>query len=229
MASEQSGSKRTIKVGDRAVECEVHPLPQAFIEWQVATRREGITSFLEGNPRFSAFGAHLPVMSTADVTTGTFPVNSAAKGAGLCVRPEAVEEWTLKFEGLTRRGLEAGWQETMRERLEALLDYYSDVSRFDPTVITSIELFGKRTYKNVLADPRVTLLYVGFDDSGTRSYAVHCVAELVPPGELFYRYVRATHDLFHVPSRRTYPFVYRLHVCEVYDKTPGPRASERLV
>jgi len=31
------------------------------------------------------------------------------------------------------------------------------------------------------------------------------------------------------PSKRTHPFVYCLHVCEVYDKTPGPHASERLV
>lgn len=229
MSSTQYEAKRSIVVGGKPMELEVRPLPRAFMEWQATTRREGIKSFLEGSPKFGAFGAHLPVMSTADVTSGTFPVNSAAKGAGLSVFTECIEEWTLRFEGLIKQGLELGWEETMKERLETLLDYYSDISRFDPTMITSIELFGKRTYKNVLADPRATLLYVGFGDTGSKSYAVHCIAELVPPGELFYRYVRSIHDLFHVPSKRTYPFVYRLHVCEVYDKAPGPHASERLV
>ncbi len=229
MSCERSEARRSITVAGESMEFDVRPLPRAFMEWQATTRLEGIRSFLEGSPKFAAFGAHLPVMSTADVTSGTFPVNSAAKGAGLSVHPDQIEGWTLRFEGLIERGLEGGWSETMKERLGALLDYYSDLARFDPTVITSIEIFGKRTYTNVLADPRCTLLYVGIDDSGTRSYAVHCIAELVPPGELFYRYVRSIHDLFHVPSRRTYPFVYRLHVCEVYDKGPGPHASERLV
>ncbi len=211
------------------MEIEVRGLPEEFIGWQVSTRLEGIRSFLEGSPRMNAFGAHLPVMSTVDATTGTFPVNSAGKGVGLVVRKELLEEYTLKFEGLIKEGLKNGWHRTMGKRLEALLEYYSGASKFDRTLLSSLELYAKRTYSNVLVDPRATLLYVGIGEGGTKSYAVHCVAELVPPGDLFYRFAAAIHDLFHVPAKQQYPFAYRLWVSEVYDKAPGRRASERLV
>ncbi|MCL4517244.1 MAG: hypothetical protein M1379_16945 [Firmicutes bacterium] len=221
--------KVLISAGGREMELEVRSLPQEFLDWQVGTRLEGIRSFLTGSPQMNAFGAHLPVLSTVDTTTSTFPVNSAGKGVGLTVRKELLEEYTAKFETLIREGLKKGWHETMAGRLEALLDYYSDASKFDRTVLSSLELYARRTYTNVLADPRVTLLYVGMGAEGLKSYAVHCVAELVPPGDLFYRFAAAVHDLFHVPGKHQYPFAYRLWVCEVYDKAPGSRASQRLV
>ncbi len=220
----------TIKISAGGAEqvLTVSELPVEFVEWQVSTRLAGIKSFIEGKPRFGAFGAHLPVMSTVDTTSGTFPVNSAGKGVGLTVRPELVEQYAERFETLIAEGLEKGWNQTMPKRLEALLDYYSETSKFDRTTLSSLELYAKRTYKNVSADPRATLLYVGIGDGGTKSYAINVVAELIPPGEPYYRYCRAVHDLFHVPSKKVYPFAYRLRVCEVYDKAPGPRASERL-
>lgn len=220
--------KVLISAGGREMELEVRSLPEEFVDWQVGTRLEGIRSFLTGSPQMNAFGAHLPVMSTVDTTTGTFPVNSAGKGVGLAVRKELLEEYTAKFEGLIREGLKKGWQRTMGQRLEALLEYYSDASKFDRTVLSSLELYARRTYANVLADPRATLLYVGMGEKGIKSYAVHCVAELVPPGDLFHRFATAVHDLFHVPGGRQYPFAYRLWVCEVYDKAPGSHAGARL-
>ncbi len=56
------------------------------------------------------------------------------------------------------------------------------------------------------------------------------VVEVLPPGDPVYRYAVALHNLFHPPrgGRREYPAVYRIWAAAARDKTPGPRAGERL-
>jgi len=157
---------------------------------------------------------------------GAFPLNAAAKGIGLLPRGD-LGSLTSEMESLVARTVAEGEQETRPARLEFLLRLYETVP-LDDRALTTIEIYGKATWRNVLQDPRCTVLFSSY--RGT-SYAVNGVVETLPPGNPVYRYVVALHDLFHPPrgrQRRDFPAVYRIWAGEAWDKTPGPRAGERL-
>lgn len=136
-----------------------------------------------------------------------------------------------KAMGLIELARQKGVNETFKERVQFLLDLYERPEIFDRSVLSSIEMFYKNSYQNVLKDPRATLLF--YDQMSGYSVMFNVVVELVPRGSVFYKYVTAVHDLFHVPrdpSVKTdrYEYVYRFWPIEAYDKTPGPKASSRI-
>ncbi len=135
-------------------------------------------------------------------------------------------KFKVGIEALIAEAVKEGEESTRRERLEFLLRLYEQ-STWDDRVLTTIELYGKTTWQGILADPRCSVLFSSYRNT---SFLVNGVAEVVPPGQPVYRYVVALHDLFHIPRgpRREFPAVYRIWACEVWDKTPGPRAGTRL-
>ncbi len=199
------------------------PLPPVFTDWQIRTRIANLRFFLTGEGDHD-FAVHTGYMATLGAPGG-FPLNAAAKGIGLL--PEGdLAPLTAEIEALVARAVAEGEKETREERLRFLLRLYETVA-MDRRVLTTIELYGKGTWRNVLADPRCTVLFSSYRGA---SYAVNGVVEVVSPGDPVYRYVVALHDLFHPPRgpRREYPAAYRIWACETWDKTPGPRAGERL-
>lgn len=199
-------------------------LPPAFLDWQIRTRIANLKFFLTGQGEHD-FAVHTGYMATLG-TRGAFPVNAAAKGIGLLPR-EDLGPLTSTIESLVERAGAKGEQETREERLRFLLNLYESVP-MDRRALTTIELYGKATWRNVFADPRCAVLFSSY--CGT-SYAVNGVVEIVFPKDPVYRYVVALHDLFHPPrgGRREYPGIYRIWAAEAWDKTPGPGAGERLV
>lgn len=198
-------------------------LPDPFWEWQVRTRLANVNFFLEGKGEHD-FSVHTGYMATVG-TPGSFPVGAAAKGIGLLPQGDLVA-LAKEIETLVAKALAQGERETREERLRYLLRLYTEVP-LDRRVLTTVELYGKGTWRNVLWDPRCTVLFSSL--RGT-SYAVNGVVEIHPPGGPVYRFVEALHDLFHLPrgGRREHPAVYRIWAAEVWDKTPGPRAGTRL-
>lgn len=92
-------------------------------------------------------------------------------------------------------------------------------------------MYYKKSYQNVLEDPKATLLF--YDQMSGYSVMFNVIVELVPKQDPFYKYVTAVHDLFHVPKDPNiktdrYEFAYRFWPIEAYDKTPGPKASSRI-
>lgn len=199
------------------------PLGQDFLDWQIQTRIGNIRFFLSGSGAHD-FSVHTGYMATLG-GPGSFPLNAAAKGIGLLPRGD-LAPLTAEIDALVARAMAEGEKETREERLRFLLRLYETVP-MDDRALTTIELYGKTTWRNVLRDPRCTVLFSSY--RGT-SYAVNGVAEILLPGDPVYRYVTGLHDLFHPPRglRRDYPAVYRIWAVEVWDKTPGPRAGERL-
>ncbi|MCX7751159.1 MAG: hypothetical protein N2320_06475 [Candidatus Bipolaricaulota bacterium] len=207
----------------RAAELPLVPLPDPLWEWQLRTRIANLNFFLTGGGEHD-FAVHTGYMATVG-TPEAFPLGLAAKGIGLLPRGE-LAPLTAEIEGLVARALAEGEKGTREERLRFLVRLYEEVP-LDRRVLTTIELYGKGTWRNVLGDPRCAVLFSSY--RGT-SYAVDGVVEIHPPGDPVYRYVVALHDLFHPPrgGRREFPAVYRIWAAEVWDKTPGPRAGSRL-
>ncbi len=207
----------------RTVAIPLVSLPDPFWEWQLRTRVANVNFLLLGKGEHD-FSVHTGYMATLGAP-GAFPVGAAAKGIGLLPHGD-LAALAEEIEALVAKALTREEKETREERLRFLLRLYTEIP-LDRRVLTTIELYGKGTWRNILWDPRCTVLFSSY--RGT-SYAVNGVVELHLPGDPVYRYVVALHDLFHLPrgGRREFPAVYRVWVAEVWDKTPGPWAGERL-
>jgi len=207
--------------GSHQEEIPLVSLGEPFMAWQLTSRINNLRFFLTGQGE-REFAVHTGYMATA--SSQGFPLNVAAKGLGLLPRGD-LSGWTAALEELIAKAGAKGEESTRKERLEFLLHLYEKES-WDDRVLTTIELYGKATWKNVHEDPRCSVLFSSYRNT---SFLVNGVVEVVPPGHPVYRYVVALHDLFHLPGgpRRDFPGVYRIWACEVWDKTPGPRAGTR--
>lgn len=218
----------TVNTPEGARDLTVREMPDEVFDWQCKARLESLAVLAKGG-MFGGFGPHLPVLSVRNAE-GDFPVNSAAKGVGLVPKAEFLEHYIKRFSGLVEESVDIGWKDSLKARLQALIDLYNHPDHLDRSVFGSLELYAKRSYQGVLLDPRASLLFVDID-AGNLSYEIHVVAELHPPESAIHRFETSVHDLFHVPQgrKKVYPFAYLFRVVEVYDKTPGPRASSRLI
>jgi hypothetical protein len=218
----------TIKTAGGSQSLEVRQMPPEIFEWQRQARIKNLEAIIN-DEMFEGFGPHLPTMSVLNAK-GDFPVNSAAKGVGMIPKPEFMESYLAKFNQLIEDAVTAGWKKSVRSRVQALLDFYNQPEHIDRTALGSLELYAKRTYAGVRQDPRASLLFVDLAE-GNLSYEMHVIAELHEPGSLIHNFETAVHDLFHVPQgrKKTYPFAYLLRIVEIYNKTPGPQASARIV
>jgi hypothetical protein len=213
-----------INWGVRTVTLPVKSLPQTFIEWQIKYRRANIQYFLTGEGDHD-FAVHVGYMGTVN-PEGSDPLNIAAKGVGFLPRRD-IGELTKEIESLIEEALGKGEKETRERRLSFLLKFYEEVE-LDPHSFTTIEIYAKTTWHNVMHDPRCSVLFSSYRNT---SFLINGVAEVLGPGTPEYRFVTALHDLFHLPRsgpRRQYHAVYRIWVTGAYNKTPGPRAGEKI-
>jgi len=218
----------SFKVEGKELVYPVRKLPRSFIAWQIDSRTELLRSILEGEERMPNFGAHLPIMSTKDAGD-VFPTNSCAKGVGLLPRPALLDDMTKKIEN-TIKVVKSSKMSENREGVEFLIDFYSNIDNLDNTRLSSIEIYAKKTLRNVKKDPRCSLLYVDLE-RGCLSYMVNAVVEIAGEDNPYYKFVSMMHDIFHITENidRRFPAVYIFHVSELYNKTPGKNASKRLV
>jgi hypothetical protein len=199
-------------------------LPVNFLEWQVESRRELFDRLLAGaEVRFMA--SHLPVVATRSAGER---INLANKGVGLVPNEELVDFYI----GLYRDAL-AGcegrpWAETLAERVEVAKHLVQHPEHIDPTRLGSLEIFEGESFRNILTDPRVSLLYTG-EGPGYLSLQIDVVAQIQKPGDPLYEFLVASRKLFeyehfHIVQPR-YPFAYAFSVRGVRDKTPKRRCS----
>jgi len=209
---------------------KVQQMPKDFFDWQIENRLKSLKIFLgleKGMPNFSP---HSVVMSTISEDE-EFPINSCIKGLGLVPKDEHLERLAEEALRLIDLAKEKGTKETMKERIEFLLNLYSKPEIFNKNVLSSIEIYYKKTYANVLKNPTANLLF--YDSSSGYSIMFNSVVELVPRNTAYHKYVTAIHDLFHVPKGPNikpdrFEYAYRFWLVEAFDKTPGPRASQRI-
>ncbi|HDM42886.1 MAG TPA: hypothetical protein ENG29_00690 [Firmicutes bacterium] len=206
---------------------DVRELPLEFVKWQCESRKALLQLMIDGEAIFTGFGAHLPVMTTKS-ESGDFPTNSAAKGVGLLPRPELLEELIERLRELEDEA-PLRKERVPKRSVQFLIEFYSDMKKIDTTLLGSLEIYGKNTFRNVKKDPRVNLLYVDVHKGGL-SYMVNTVVEIVDHDNPYYEFIRLVHDLFHRPlKKRQYSCAYLFHICEVYDKSPGKNAGNRLI
>ncbi|PIN70473.1 hypothetical protein COV93_01380 [Candidatus Woesearchaeota archaeon CG11_big_fil_rev_8_21_14_0_20_43_8] len=195
--------------------CMVHQiksLPKEFMDWQIDARKKGVQQLKDkqGMPNFSV---HTPVLATTNSFStrhynDAFDINLAYKGVGLMVKETYLDDFIDRIDDVNSRN------KNEDERLDLLLDLYSDASRIDDTCLTSLEIYGTQTYDNLKMNAKCGLCF-----NARKSYQVDCVAEMLAPGTKFYRFVNGLHTLFHDHIKPT--CAYRFNVIGLMDKSPG--------
>ena len=163
---------------------------------------------------------------------GIFPINSAKKVVRLTLTDETIENTIHELEGEELALQGRPFEETVDERIELYQKTLVDDTKIDRFRLGAAEMFGDRTYRNILKDPRVTLnICWHSDDARTAlSYQLNCVAEIVPPGDPFFRYMRLMRRLFSsrlLDLRETTDYVcaYKIWICETTDKSLTEKAG----
>ncbi len=155
-----------------------------------------------------------------------FPFNTAVKVVRMTLTDDVLPEVVSDLEGelLALQGRK--FEDTVDDRIEMYRRVYLDESKVDRFRLGAIEMFGNSTYNNIRKDPRVVLSFFWPTADGTSGYCyqLNCIAEIAPPGDPYYRFMRVLRSLFSyrfldIKGRGEYPCAYKFWVCEAYDKS----------
>lgn len=227
----------------RAFALAAQELPQAFVQWQVTARLAAFDGLARGKT-IRQFGVHLPVVATLRPAVqlpdelqlpdkqGAFSIHTATKGAGLTPKDEHLPNYVEILRMALGRAEGRPWDDSLAVRLAAARVLYERPEEIDRRRLGLLEIFQGATYRNILADPRVTLHYTG-PGPAYPSFQINGWAEVVGPGDPRFEYLYLArqlfeHDHFHI-HQPAYPFGYVVWVGEVFDKSPfHGRAGRRL-
>ncbi len=172
-----------------------------------------------------------PTISSQNAT-GIFPINSAKKIVRLTLTDEALEDMILELEGAELSFQGRPFDDTLEERIELYQRLMLDDTKIDRFRLGAVEMYGDVTYQNIQRDPRVSLNFFWRQEAEptSQSYQVNCIAEIVPPGDPFFRYMRLMRRLFSsrlLDLRGTVDYVcaYKFWVCESKDKSLTEKAG----
>jgi hypothetical protein len=119
-------------------------------------------------------------------------------------------------------------------RSAALRRLYADPAHFDACRMGGLEIFEGQTLKNLRAQPRISLLFMGMLPRPQRvrylSFQVNGNVDICPPENPYHRFLLSARrlfefDRFHLPQN-AYPLAYVIRVSEVLDKSPFIREAE---
>ncbi|MBN1433599.1 hypothetical protein JW921_02495 [Candidatus Fermentibacterales bacterium] len=209
-------------------------LPSEFLDWNIEARLDmlrNLSSLVsgEGGAPPSLAGPHNAAMATCGGgrRDSVMKINNAFKGMGLCPHRDRISEL---MDHMTSTA-----SAPMPEKLQFLVDLYSDRSSFDLTKLVSLELysttdFETHTFLNLMAHPETSLVFLD-----SKSYEIRGIGELIHPGDqTASRYLRdvvsytnIAHSYFHGEFPRLFPGIV-VHVCEVFDNSPGTGRGVRL-
>ena len=164
------------------------------------------------------------VMSSLDLEN-PFPINSSIKRIRLTYTDEAIEDRIDDLEGQFLALQGRSFEETVDERVELYRSLHLDDSKLDLLRLGAVEMYGSASYANIKKDPRVSLCFSWPlpNEATQRGLQINCIAEIVPPGNPFYKYMRILLALFGVryldTGKAEYPCAYKLWVSEIKDKS----------
>jgi len=212
----------------------VTPLPDRFMDWNLAARRAMLDSISDmmsgkGGPGPSLAGPHNAAMATCGVRRrdSLLEINNAFKGIGMCPSRSRVKELI--------RHMSDTADAPMPERIATLASLYGDAANFDRTRLITLELyatpsFETHTFLNLMENPVTSLVFLD-----STSFEVRGIAELVHPADTgapeysrdLVTYTNLAHSYFHGEFPRLFPGIV-VHVTEVFDNSPGTGLGVRI-
>ncbi|MFX1560677.1 MAG: hypothetical protein ACFFBL_08815 [Promethearchaeota archaeon] len=176
-----------------------------------------------------------PTVSSQN-TTGIFPINCAKKIIRLTLTDDALEDKILELEGAELSFQGRPFNETIDERIELYQQVMLDDKKIDRFRFGAVEMYGDVTYQNIQRDPRVSLTFFWTQEAApeSQSFQVNCIAEIVPPGDPFFRYMRIMRRLFSsrlldLRGTEDYVCAYKFWVCETKEKSLQEKAGYSII
>ncbi len=206
----------------------IFPLP--FKRWAYDQRAEMIRRQAAGQkiaPQdiFLGFCRHTPAI----VSHGPAGLNASIKGVGFLPKPEHLQATLDLYLAHIRRGWRENYSEEGLKLLVELLYSPAAEERIDFSRFGTLELARDHTWKNLRADPTVTLL---FYQPPVVSFELRGRAEIHEDGSPYHLFLNAQHDVFHKPAperwaqRPAYVFVIE----EIYDNSANDSGfGKRLI
>ena len=141
-----------VDLPDGPTRMPVTPLPEHFIDWMEEGRR-GMYNRLKGKQEsVEFFSQHLPVLVTHSPNS-VFPFNCGNKGVGFLPKVEYLEEYTECYRETMERTRCIAWEDSLEQRLETVAEFNFNREVIDYRCLTSLEIFEKRTFNNLLQLP----------------------------------------------------------------------------
>lgn len=219
---EVTSDNRIIIAGNYNAELPSKELPQKFLHWITEGRRAMYNKILNKDTDGRFHSAHLPVMTTYSKDT-TFPFNSSNKGVGFLPKPEYLEYFIERFKKAQKDTEGIPWQDCLKQRIEAISEFYLDETKMDRRLMTSLEIFERTTFNNIQTTPVSSLHYAG-NSPVFISFTLNCVVEMCGVEDRRHVFIRLARtmfefDSFHI-SQTNFPYAYLFWISEVSDKTP---------
>jgi hypothetical protein len=215
------GNQIQVEINNNTKQLKLAQLPPEFIEWQIRERMK-LFEMLEKNEMPKFLSSHLPTLITYDKNKPDFPVNAACKGIGLVPVYDELNPITQKLKAQLPAIAGSDFKSSLKQRLECAKLFFNSTTKIDPFRLGGLEIFEAQSYKNVIENPCVSLLFVG-DSSTYKSYQLNCVAEVTPQETQFYNFVRAIRSVFEEAKfhyqQPAYPFAIRYNIVEVIEKS----------
>lgn len=212
-----------LTIGEVKLSYPLNPAPEILLDDLLDIKESDNESvytqrLIEGNM------LHKPIVSTIN-SSHPFTVNSAPKIVRVTLKDKVIQKRLQEIEGEFLSFQGKSYSDTLEERIELYQELYMDTKNIDRVRLGAVEMFGETTYSNILRDPRVTLCFSWYRPR-TRdflSFHINCIAEVIPPGNTFYKYMRIMRSLFSERfldlGRPEYTCAYKLWVSETKEKT----------
>jgi len=198
-------------------------LPEKFLKYIFYDRLEFLKKMLSGRVDSRDVYLMFTRANPAFITDGPAGLNGSVKMVGFIPKREYLHTMLER----AREDLEKKNVMGLGYVLKELIEYFYDVNKLDFTVLGALEMAMKRTWKNIKANKKVTLL---FYTPPITSFEVKCDVMIVEEGEVM-EYLNVMHDLYHgAPNmpRARYP-AYVLRITEIYDKSASRDGFDQLI
>lgn len=171
--------------GDRRRASGVTPLPEEFLEWQVALRRWTMLE-RDGTPHVGV----APILLVRRPGVGPGATGHSIV-CGLLPAQDVLDRKTEEFRAIYEAERAAGARAIYDRGIAYLRDYYADASAFDPMSVTTLLPHDSPAVVALRADGRCALIFHVFNDRGPddgesyRCLQLNCRAELHDAGPVY--------------------------------------------
>jgi len=195
-------------------------IPDCFISWAYKqraelVRRQAREEKISPNEIFLGFTRHTPTV----ITDGPAGLNGSIKGVGFIPRPEFMEEIIEEYMKHINGPMDKSYSQRGLEILDRLVWADGKEEIFDFSLLGTLELAKKHTWRNLHFNNRATLL---FYQPPAISFEVRCVAQIEESGPV-QKYLNAQHDIYHGPNVNSWDKrpAYVFHIEEIFDNSAG--------
>jgi hypothetical protein len=197
-------------------------LPEPLISWLEQGRLAIYRQLLADPDRVDFFHHHLPVLVT-QAPDSPFPFNCGNKGVGFLPRAEELPHYIQLYREAIEASKGIPWRRSLPDRIAVARSFHENRAAIDFRCLTSMEIFQRRTFRNLRSYPLAGLLFTGSLPE-YRSFQLNCAVEIVDRDDPRFTFIKLSRrlfefDAFHI-AQPEIRYGYIFWLSEIIDKTP---------